>query len=46
MQELREAYFRLGCKGTEREGVDWIDRGQDLEQVRAFVNTAMNLQVP
>jgi hypothetical protein len=28
------------------EGVDWIDLGQDRDQWRALVNTAMDLQVP
>ena len=45
MQVQREAYFRLGCKGIGCEGVDLIDRGQDIEQMRAFVNKAMNFQV-
>jgi hypothetical protein len=28
------------------EDVDWIQVAQDMTQWRAFVNTAMNLQVP
>jgi len=39
IQALGEAHFRLGCKGTGRKGVDWIDRGQDTEEMWSFVNT-------
>jgi hypothetical protein len=28
------------------DGVDWIDLGQDRDQWRALVNTAMKLRVP
>jgi hypothetical protein len=28
------------------DGVDWIDLGQDRGQLRALVNTVMNLRVP
>jgi hypothetical protein len=28
------------------EGVDWIHLTQDRDQLRAFVNTEMNLRVP
>ena len=41
MQALGEAHFRLVCKGTGREGVDWIDGGQDIQQMWSFVNTAI-----
>jgi hypothetical protein len=27
-------------------GMDWIDIAQDWDQLRALVNTVMNLQVP
>jgi hypothetical protein len=27
-------------------GMDWIDLAEDRDQWRAFVNTAMNFQVP
>jgi hypothetical protein len=27
-------------------GMDWIDRAQDRDQLRALVNTVMNLRVP
>jgi hypothetical protein len=29
-----------------RDGMDWIDLGQDREQWRALVNTVMNLRLP
>jgi hypothetical protein len=29
-----------------RDGVDWIDMAQDMDQWRALVNTVLNLQVP
>jgi hypothetical protein len=28
------------------DGMDWIDLAQDRDQLRALVNTAMNLRVP
>jgi hypothetical protein len=28
------------------DGVDWINRAQDRDQWRAFVNTVLNLRVP
>jgi hypothetical protein len=28
------------------DGMDWIDLAQDSDQLRALVNTAMNLRVP
>jgi hypothetical protein len=28
------------------DGMDWIDLGQDRDQWRALVNTAMNIRVP
>jgi hypothetical protein len=28
------------------DGMDWIDLVQDRDQWRAFLNTAMNIQVP
>jgi hypothetical protein len=28
------------------DGMDWIDLAQDRDQLRALVNTVMNLQVP
>jgi hypothetical protein len=27
-------------------GMDWIDQAQDRDQLRALVNTVMNLRVP
>jgi hypothetical protein len=29
-----------------RDGRDWIELAQDRDQLRALVNTVMNLQVP
>jgi hypothetical protein len=31
----------MGCSGT-----DWIDVAQDRDQLRALVNTVMNIQIP
>jgi hypothetical protein len=28
------------------DGMDWIDLAEDRDQLRALVNTAMNLRVP
>jgi hypothetical protein len=28
------------------DGVDWVDLAQDRDQLRALVNTVMNLRVP
>jgi hypothetical protein len=28
------------------DGMDWIDLAQDRDQLRALVNTVMNLRVP
>ena len=33
----------MDLKGTEGEGVDWIDLTQDRDKWRAFVSTMMNL---
>jgi hypothetical protein len=31
----------IGCGG-----MDWVDLAQDMDQLRALVNTVMNLRVP
>jgi hypothetical protein len=38
--------IKLDHRGTERDGMDWIDLALDRDQWRALVNTVMNLGVP
>jgi hypothetical protein len=38
--------IKMDLKALAYEGVDWIHLAQDRYQMRALVNTAMNLQVP
>jgi hypothetical protein len=37
---------KMDCRETEWDGTDWIDLAQDRDQLRALVNTVMNLRVP
>jgi hypothetical protein len=36
---------KMGIKEIGRGGMDWINLARDMEQWRAFVNTAMNIRV-
>jgi Na+/H+-translocating membrane pyrophosphatase len=38
--------IRMDLREIGWDGVDWIDRAQDVDQWRALVNTALNLRVP
>jgi hypothetical protein len=38
--------IRTDLRETGWEGVDWIHLTQDRDQLRAVVNTVMNIQVP
>jgi hypothetical protein len=37
---------KMGLREIEWGGMDWIDLAQDRDQLRALVNTIMNLRVP
>jgi hypothetical protein len=36
----------MDLRGTEWDGMDWIDLAQEEDQRRALVNTVMILRVP
>jgi hypothetical protein len=38
--------IKMNLRDIGWDGVDWIDRTQNRDQWRAFVNTALNLRVP
>jgi hypothetical protein len=38
--------IKMDLKEIGWDGVDWIDLAQDRDQLRAHVNTVMNLLVP
>jgi hypothetical protein len=37
---------KMNPRETGWGGMDWIDLGQDRDQLRADVNTVMNLRIP
>jgi hypothetical protein len=37
--------IKVDLRDIERDGVDWIELAQDMDQWRALVNTVMNLWV-
>jgi hypothetical protein len=41
-----EDNIKLYLREIVWSGMDWIDMAQDREQLRALVNTVMNLRVP
>jgi hypothetical protein len=41
-----ENNIRMYLREMVREGVDWIHRAQDRDQLRTFVNTFMNRLFP
>jgi hypothetical protein len=38
--------IRMDHREIKWDGVNWIDRAQDMDQWRALVNTVLNLRVP
>jgi hypothetical protein len=38
--------IKMDLRERERDGVDWIDMAQNMDQWRAVVNTVLNLRVP
>jgi hypothetical protein len=38
--------IKMDLRGTEWDGMDWIDLAHDRDQWRALVNTVMDLRVP
>jgi hypothetical protein len=38
--------MKTDLRETGWDGMDWIDLAQDRDQLRALVNTVMNLRVP
>jgi hypothetical protein len=38
--------IKMDLRGTEWDGMDWLDVAQDRDQWRALVGTVMNLRVP
>jgi hypothetical protein len=36
----------VDLRERERDGMDWIDLAQDMDQWRALVNTVMSLRLP
>jgi hypothetical protein len=38
--------IKMDCRDVRCDGMDWIDLAQDRDQLRALVNTLMNLWVP
>jgi hypothetical protein len=38
-----EDNIKIVIKGTDREGVDWVDLEQDRVQCQSVMNTIMNL---
>jgi hypothetical protein len=38
--------IRMNLRGMGQGGMDWTDLAQDRDQLRAHVNTKMNLRVP
>jgi hypothetical protein len=38
--------IRMALKEIRWSGMDWIDLAQDWDQLRALVNTVMNLLAP
>jgi hypothetical protein len=38
--------IKMDRREIEWDGVDWIELVQDRDQLRALVNTVMNLRVP
>jgi transposase len=37
--------IKMDLREIKRDGMDWIDLAQDMDQWRALVNTAMNFRV-
>jgi hypothetical protein len=38
--------IKMDLREVRWDGMDWIDLAQDRDQLRALVNTVMNLRVP
>jgi hypothetical protein len=38
--------IKMDLRETGWDGMDWIDLSQDRDQLRALVNTVMNLRIP
>jgi hypothetical protein len=38
--------INMDLRKTGQDGMDWFDLAQDRDQLRALVNTVMNLWVP
>jgi hypothetical protein len=38
--------IKMDLREIELDGVDWIHMAQDRDQLRALVNTVLNLRVP
>jgi hypothetical protein len=38
--------IKMGLREIGLDGMDWVDLAQDRDQLKAFVNTAMNFWVP
>jgi hypothetical protein len=38
--------IKMDLRETGYDGIDWNDLAHDMDQLRALVNTVMNLRVP
>jgi hypothetical protein len=38
--------IKMDLREIGRDGVDWMDMAQDMDQWRALVNTVLNLRFP